>query len=69
MAISLKAARVNAGLSRPVVIKRLNDEHGIKISVNTLANYENKAKAQPDINTGKALASIYGMSVDDIIFL
>lgn len=69
MAISLKAARVNAELSRPVVIKRLKDEHSIEISVNTLANYENKAGSQPDINTGKALASIYGMSVDDIIFL
>lgn len=69
MAISLKAARVNAKLTRPVVIKRLKDEYGIEISVNTLGNYENKAGAQPDINTGKALASIYGMSVDDIIFL
>ena len=69
MAISLKAARINAELSRPVVINRLKDEHGIEISVNTLANYEKKGGSQPDINTGKALASIYGKSVDDIIFL
>lgn len=68
MAISLKAARVNAELSRPMVIKRLKNEYGIEISVNTLANYENKVRT-PDINTGKALAFIYGMSVDDIIFL
>ena len=68
MALLLKAARVNAELSRPVVVKKLEDDHGISISVNTLANYENK-KSQPDINTGKALASIYGMSVNDIIFL
>ena len=70
MALLLKAARVNAELSRPVVVQKLKDEHGISISVNTLANYENKSsKSQPDINTGKALASIYGMSVNDIIFL
>lgn len=69
MAITLKAARVNAKLSRPVVIKRLKDDYNIEISVNTLGNYENEGGSQPDINTGKALASIYGMSVDDIIFL
>lgn len=69
MAMTLKAARVNAGLTRPEVKRRLLEEYGISISVNTLANYENKTKSQPDINTGKALASIYGMSVNDIIFL
>lgn len=68
MALTLKAARVNTGLTRPDVIKRLKDDFGIEISVNTLANYEN-SKSQPDINTGKALADIYGMSVNDIIFL
>ena len=68
MAISLKAARINAELSRPAVLKKLEAEKGVKISVNTLASYENK-KTQPDIITASALASIYGMSVDDIIFL
>ena len=68
MSFSLKAARVNAELTRPVVIKRLKEEHNIEISVNTLANYEKKITI-PDIETGKALASIYGMSVNDIIFL
>ena len=48
MAISLKSARVNAELSRPAVIKRLKDEYGIKLSVNTLANYENKGGSHPD---------------------
>lgn len=67
MAITLKAARVNKGYTRPDVIKLLN-EKGIKISINTLASYENRA-TQPDITTGKALAAIYEMSVDDIIFL
>ena len=67
MSLSLKAARVNAKMQRPMVVQQLKSEYGIKISVNTLANYENH-KSTPDINTGKALASIYGMSVDDIIF-
>ncbi len=68
MAISLKSARVNAGLTRPEVKRLLKDEYGIKISINTLASYENKV-TQPNIETGKALAAIYKMSVNDIIFL
>ena len=68
MAFNLKAARVNSEMTRPAVIKRLKDEYGLEISVNTLASYENRV-TQPGIITAKALASIYGMSVDDIIFL
>lgn len=68
MALTLKAARVNAEMSRPGVIGRLKAEYGIEISINTLANYENK-QSQPDISTAKALASIYGMSVDNIVFV
>lgn len=68
MGFSLKALRVNAELSRPAVIEKLKKEKGITISVNTLASYENK-QTQPDVITGKALASLYGVSVDDIIFL
>ena len=66
--MTVKAARINAEMTRPAVIERLKNDFGIEISVNTLANYENKL-TQPDINTGKALASIYKLSVDDIIFL
>lgn len=69
MAITLKAARINAELTRPEVKRRLKDEYDIDISVNTLANYERKKGTQPDITTGKALAAIFGKSVDDIIFL
>lgn len=67
MKMSLKSARINKELSRPDVIKLLS-EKGIEISVNTLASYENKI-TQPSVTTGIELASIYGMSVDDIIFL
>ncbi len=67
MAVTLKAARVNKDYTRPYVISRL-EEMGVKLSVNTLASYENKI-TQPDIGVAKALAAIYEMSVDDIIFL
>lgn len=68
MTYTLKAARVNAELTRPAVIERLKSEYDVKITIGTLASYENKA-TQPDIITAKALASIYGLSVDDIIFM
>lgn len=67
MKLSLKSARVNKELSRPDVIKLLA-ERGIKISLNTLVSYENKV-TQPNITTGLALASIYDVSVDNLIFL
>ena len=67
MALTLKAARVNVDMTRLKVVECLKDEYGIEISVNTLANYENK-QSQPDILTAKALASIYGVSVNDISF-
>ena len=65
MGISLKAARVNKGYSRPQVIELLESEMGVKIALNTLASYENRV-TQPDVVTASALASIYGLSVDDI---
>ena len=62
MKITLRAARVNAGLTQDEVAKE------VKKSKNTIVNYE-KGRSVPDIETGKALAKLYGMSVDDIIFL
>ena len=62
MKLTLKAARVNAGLTQEDVAKKL------KKSKNTIVNYEN-GKSVPDIETGKALAALYGLSVDDLIFL
>ena len=62
MKITLKAARVNAGMTQEEVAKEL------KKSKNTIVNYEN-GKSTPDIETGKALAALYGCSVDDLIFL
>lgn len=65
---SLKALRVNAELSRQEVVDRLWEERGVSLSVNTLRNYENKT-SQPLVTTALELASFYGVSVDNIIFL
>lgn len=62
MKITLKAARVNAGLTQGEVAKK------VKKSKNTIVNYES-GKRSPDMATGKALAELYGCSVDDLIFL
>ena len=59
MAMSLKALRVNADLTRPQVCEAT----GIKET--TLANYENFV-SKPDINKAMVLASFYGCSVNDI---
>lgn len=62
MKITLKAARVNRGLTQQEVAK------AVKKSKNTIVNYEN-GKSIPDVEMGKALAELYGCSVDDLIFL
>ncbi len=62
MKITLKAARVNVGLTQEDVAK------SVKKSKNTIVSYE-KGKSVPDIETGKALADLYGVSVNDLIFL
>ena len=62
MKLTLRGARVNAGLTQDEVAR------AVKKSKNTIVSYE-KGRSVPDIETGKALAKLYGMSVDDIIFL
>lgn len=61
MAIHLKAARVNAGLTQDMVVERLG------INKNTLISYE-KYRTMPDIETAKKLAELYGTTVDNIIW-
>ncbi len=61
MAITLKAARVNAGLSQTEAANQLG------ISKNTLCNYE-KYRTIPDIEMSKKIAALYNWSVNDIIF-
>lgn len=62
MAITLKAARVNANLTQKEAAKRL------EISKGTLASYE-MYKTVPGIDMAKNIAALYGLAVDDIIFL
>ena len=61
MAIHLKAARVNAGLTQEMVVERLG------INKNTLISYE-KYRTMPDIETARKLAELYGTTVDNIIW-
>jgi DNA-binding XRE family transcriptional regulator len=62
MAITLKAARVNVGLSQKEAADRL------KISRGTLASYE-MYRTKPNIERAKQIAALYGTTVDNIIFL
>ena len=62
MKVTLKAARVNANMTQDEVAKKVNK------SKNTIQNYES-GKSIPDVEMGKKLAAIYGVTVDDIIFL
>jgi len=61
MAMTLKAARVNAGL------KQLDAARELGISKNTLASYENY-RTVPDIEKSQRIAELYGVTVNDIIF-
>ena len=61
MAMKLNAARVNAGLTQKQASVALG------ISKSTLANYE-KYRTKPDIEMSKKIASLYGVTVDDIVF-
>lgn len=61
MAISIKAARVNAGFTQSEVAERLNK------TKNTIVSWESYTTA-PDIKTAQAMAKLYGLSVDDIVW-
>lgn len=59
MAISLAAARVNAGLKQSDVCKALN------IGKNTIVSYE-AYNTSPDMDRAKQLADLYGCELADI---
>ena len=61
MAMTLKAARVNAGMIQADAARKLG------ISKGTLSNYE-KYTTIPDVEMAKRIAELYGTSVDNIIF-
>ncbi len=62
MKMTLKGARVNAGFTIDEVAAKL------KKSKNTIISWE-KGRTMPSMEMGKALARLYGCSVDDLIFL
>lgn len=62
MAISMKAARVNAKLTQAEAAEALG------INKNTLMGYE-AGRVIPKVDIAKKMAKLYGLSVDDIIFL
>ena len=59
--ISLKAARVNAGLTQEQAADRIG------IARQTLVNYET-GKTSPDIKTLRRIADVYGIDKDRISF-
>jgi len=59
--ITLKAARVNAGLTQEQAAKHLG------ISEQTLLNYE-KARSFPDVRILRKIEDLYGVSYRQIIF-
>ena len=62
MKITLKAARVNKGLTQKEAAKLIG------ISLPSLAKYENGDRF-PSIPTLKNMEAVYGVTYDDIIFL
>ena len=61
MAISIKAARVNAGYTQEEVAKAL------KKSKNTIVSYE-AYTSSPDINVAIAMSKLFQIPVDAIIW-
>lgn len=62
MSLTLKAARVNAGLSQKDAAKAL------EISVDTLSRYE-RGLSFPDVPTIKRIERLYKTSYNELIFL
>ena len=62
MGMTLKAARVNKGLTQEQAAKALN------ISTESLRNYE-RGKSFPRVSLIKRIEDVYELSYNDIIFI
>lgn len=62
MSITLKAARVNTGLTQKEAAKALG------IAVDTLGHYE-RGKRYPDVEMIQKIEKLYGLSYNEIDFL
>ena len=60
--ISLKAARINANLTQKAVAD------SIHVKKETISSWE-KGKSEPRISQAYALSSLYGVPLDNIVFL
>lgn len=65
MAMHLKAARVNAGMTQTDVITAYNAKYGQKLAQSTLVSWEQE-KTFPTVPQFKALCDIYGVAMSDI---
>lgn len=61
MAITLKAARVNAKMTQAEAAKKLG------FTVQSLSHYET-GRRLPNILQAREMAKLYGVSVDDFLF-
>lgn len=57
--ITLRAARVNAGLTQKDVAKKL------RLNKQTLVNWEN-GLSEPKLSQARKLCGLYGLSIDNI---
>lgn len=62
MAITLKSARVNKGLTQAKAAEIIG------VTADTLSNYE-RGKSYPDVPIIKKIEAAYGVSYSDLIFL
>ena len=62
MKLTLKAIRINKGLSQEEASRRIG------VSVDTLGNYE-RGITYPDVPILKKIEKVYGVEYKDIIFL
>lgn len=60
--ITLEAARVNRGLTQPSAAEKIG------VSVQTLINWE-KGRTVPTVDLALKLCEVYGVTMDDLIFL
>lgn len=65
MAITLKAARINANLTQAAALQAYSDQSGKTISQSTLIKWEQN-KTFPTVQQFKVLCRIYGVEMDDI---
>lgn len=61
MRVTMRAARINAGLTLETAAKPL------KVTAQTVFNWE-KGATEPTISQAYAMADLYNTTIDDIIF-